>query len=75
MDLDTLDQLIGGVPVSEQLDAALECMATKDHVHTQYITRDEFEELQTKIDMLIDLVGDVPISAQIDAAIKNIAKG
>ena len=50
-------------------------MATKDHVHTQYITRDEFEELQTKIDMLIDLVGDVPISVQIDAAIKYIAKG
>lgn len=67
----TLDSLIGDVPVSEQLGAALERMAMKDHIH-DYATRDEVEDLKRKIDMLIDLVGDIPISEQINMAVKNI---
>jgi len=68
---DTLDNLIGDVPVSEQLGAALERMAAKDHVHDNYVTRDEVEELKQKIELLIDMVGDTPISEQIYAAIRN----
>lgn len=71
MNLDTLDNLIGDVPVSEQLSAALERMALKDHTH-DYATREEVEELKKKVEMLIDLVGDAPISEQITLALKNI---
>lgn len=67
----TLDNLIGDVPVSEQLGAALERMAPKDHTH-DYATREEVDELKRKIDMLINLVGDTPISEQVYIAVKNI---
>lgn len=66
---DTLDNLIGDVPVSEQLGAALERMAFKDHAH-DYATRNEIEELKRKIEMLIDLVGDIPVSEQINKAME-----
>lgn len=72
MNTDTLDNLIGDVPVSEQLGAALERMAPKDHTHSEYATREEIEDLKRKVDMLIDLVGDKPISEQIYTAINNI---
>lgn len=68
----SLDSLIGDVPVSEQLAAALERMAPRDHGHTDCATRDEVEELKKKIDMLIDLIGDTPVAEQINAAINNI---
>lgn len=71
MNIDTLDNLIGDVPVSEQLGAALQRMAAKDHTHDEYATRDEVEELKKKIEMLINLVGDIPISEQIYSAINN----
>lgn len=66
----TIDALIGDVPVSEQLAAALERMAPKDHAHN-YATHDEIEELKRKIDLLMDLVGDTSVSEQIQNAIKN----
>jgi hypothetical protein len=68
----SLENLIGDVPVSEQLAAALERMAPRDHEHTNCATRDEVEELRKKIDMLIDLIGDVSVAEQINAAINNI---
>lgn len=68
---ETLDTLIGDVPVSEQLGAALERMAQVDHVHDEYVTRDEFEQLRKQLEKLIDLVGDAPISEQIYAALNN----
>ena len=67
----TIDNLIGDVPVSEQLAAALERMAPKDHTH-DYATHDEVENLKKKIDLLMDLVGDTSVSEQIQTAIKNI---
>lgn len=66
----TISTLIGDVPVSEQIAAALERMAQKDHVH-DYATRDEIEDLKKKIDLLMDLVGDTSVSEQIQTAIKN----
>jgi len=71
MDQDTIDTLIGDVPVSEQLGAALERMAQKDHTHN-YATHEEVEELKRKIDLLMDLVGDTSVSEQIQNAINNI---
>lgn len=67
---DTLDNLIGDIPVSAQLGAALERMAPKNHAHSDYATRDEVDELKKKIDALIDLVGDSPVSEQINSAIE-----
>ena len=72
MNTDTLDNLIGGVPVSEQLGAALERMATKDHVHSEYASHEEVEDLKKKIEMLLDLVGDTSVADQIAMAINNI---
>lgn len=66
----TIDTLIGDVPVSEQLAAALERMAPKDHTH-DYATRDEVENLKRKIEALMDLIGDTSVADQIAAALKN----
>lgn len=71
MDQNTLDTLIGDVPVSEQLGAALERMASKDHTH-EYATQEEVKELKKKIELLMDLVGDISVSEQIQTAINNI---
>lgn len=68
----TLDTLIGDVPVSEQLCAALERMAPKDHTHEEYAMRDEVEDLKRKIELLMDLVGDTSVANQISIAINNI---
>jgi hypothetical protein len=68
---DTISTLIGDVPVSEQLAAALERMAPRDHAH-DYATHDEIEDLKKKIDLLMDLVGDTSVSEQIQNAIRNI---
>lgn len=68
----TIDSLIGDVPVSEQLSAALDRMATKDHIHSDYVTCEDFYELKRKVDMLVDLIGDTPISEQIYMIINNI---
>ncbi len=70
MNKDTIDNLIGDVPVSEQLAAALERMATKDHTH-DYATHDEVEELKKKIEALMDLIGDRSVADQISEALIN----
>ena len=68
---DTISALVGDVPVSEQLAAALERMAPKDHAHTDCATREEVQELKRKIDLLMDLVGDTSVADQIAMALKN----
>lgn len=67
----TLDNLIGDVPVSEQLAAALERMAQKDHTHSDCATKKEVEELKRKIEVLMDLVGDTRVADQIAMALNN----
>jgi len=66
----TILTLIGDVPVSEQIAAALERMSPKNHTH-DYATLDEVEDLKRKIDMLIGLVGDTSVADQIAMALKN----
>ena len=68
-----INNLIGDTPVSEQLSAALERMAPKDHTH-DYATRDEVEELRRKFEMLADLIGDTSVSEQIALALKVNSK-
>ena len=68
----TIDNLIGDVPVSEQLAAALERMASKDHTHSDCATRVEVEELRRKIDALMDLIGDTSVADQIAIALNHI---
>ena len=68
---ETLSTLVGDVPVSEQLAAALEHMAQKDHTHSDYATRSEVEELIRKIDLLMELVGDTRVADQIAMALNN----
>jgi len=68
----TIENLIGDVPVSEQVAAALEHMAPKDHVHNDYATRGEVEELKQKVEMLMNLVGDTGVADQIAMALNNI---
>lgn len=68
---DTLENLIGDVPVSEQLGAALERMSEKTHTHDEYALRKELEEVKKQIEKLFDLVGDTSVSEQINAAINK----
>ena len=70
MNENTINDLIGDVPVSEQLAAALERMAPKDHTH-DYATRSEIEDLKKKIESLMDLVGDTRVADQITMALKK----
>ena len=70
MNENTMNDLIGDVPVSEQLAAALERMAPKDHTHN-YATHDEVEDLKKKIEVLMDLVGDTRVADQIAMALKK----
>ena len=67
----TIDTIIGDVPVSEQIAAALERMAPKCHEHKDYASRNEVEELKRKIEMLMDLIGDTRVADQIAMALKN----
>lgn len=68
---DTILNLIGDTPVSEQIAMALEHMAPKDHTH-DYATSAEVEELKRKIEVLMDLVGDTRVADQISMALNNI---
>ena len=67
----TIAALIGDVPVSEQIAAALERMAPKCHEHTDCASRNEVEDLKRKVEMLMDLVGDTRVADQIAMAITN----
>lgn len=68
--LEALAPIIGDTPVSEQISTALEPMASKNYVHDNYVTLDDFEELKRKFEALAALIGDTPVSAQISAALK-----
>lgn len=67
MNLDTLLSIIGDIPVSEQIMTAID-----GHIHSDYATKSEVEDLKKKIELLLELVGDYPVSEQIVDAIKNI---
>jgi hypothetical protein len=70
---EAIETLIGDTPVSEQLGAALSYMAPKEHVHDNYITREEYETLRQQVELLLRLVGDTSVAEQINTAI-NTAK-
>lgn len=68
---DAIETLIGDTPVSEQLGAALSYMAPKEHVHDNYITREEYEALRQQVELLLELVGDISVAEQISLALKR----
>lgn len=47
-------------------------MATKEHKHEEYASREEVEELKREVERLTNLIGDVSVSEQISKAIKTI---
>lgn len=67
MNTDTLLNLVGDTPVSEQIAKAIAC-----HDHKDCAKSAEVEELKRKIDMLLELVGDTPVAEQISMALKDI---
>lgn len=69
---EAIDSIIGDTPVSVQLNTALDQMASRDHVHEDYVPRVEFESLKRNVETLIALVGDVPVSEQIANAIEAL---
>lgn len=69
---EAIDNIIGDTPVSVQLNAALNQMARKDHVHEDYVPRVEFESLKRNVETLIALVGDISVSEQISNAIEAL---
>lgn len=68
---DTIEILIGDTPVSEQLGAALSYMAPKEHIHENYVTREEFEAARKQVELLLELVGDTSVAEQIIAALQR----
>ena len=69
---EAIDSIIGDTPVSVQLNTALDQMASRDHVHEDYVPRVEFESLKRNVETLIALVGDVSVSEQIANAIEAL---
>lgn len=68
---DVAETIVGDTPVSVQLNTALSQMATADHVHEEYVTREEFNKLKEIVEQLVTLVGDTSVSEQIAAALKG----
>jgi hypothetical protein len=67
--LDTMENIIGDVPVSSQLSAAINRLADKTHSHDCYATHEEVESLRKEIEKLNQLVGDTTVAEQINAAL------
>ena len=70
---DIFEDIVGDVPVSVQLNAALSRMAERAHAHEEYVPRSEFEELKRVVEELVALVGDESVATQINNAIKPFA--
>ena len=67
--LDNMEHIIGDVPVSSQLSAAINRLADKTHSHDCYATHEEVESLRKEIEKLNQLVGDTTVAEQINAAL------
>ena len=70
--IDEISQIVGDVPVSVQLNDALSQMASKNHIHEDYVPRAEFDALKNQVMEIIALVGDTSVSAQIANAIEAL---
>ena len=70
MNENTIYDLVGDVPVSEQIELALTRVAPKDHTHN-YATLTEVKELKRKVEELMNLVGDTSVADQIAMALKK----
>lgn len=66
---DIIEPIVGDTPVSVQLNAAIDKMASKEDV--QILTA-ELIALRKEVERLSELVGDTTVSEQINIAINNI---
>ena len=65
---DVAEEIIGDTPVSVQLAAALNGMASKEDVNA---LRSDLNALRKEVEKLIELVGDVSVSEQINMVIRQ----
>lgn len=65
---DAIEVMIGDTPVSVQLAAALNGMASKEDVNA---LSSELRALRKDVEKLIDLVGDASVSEQINMVISR----
>lgn len=61
-----ISELVGDTAVSCQLNAAI-----GNHIHKNYVTRDEYNKLKAQVDRLNELVGEIPVAVQINAALSR----
>lgn len=66
---DIIEPIVGDTPVSVQLNAAIDKMASKEDV--QILTA-ELIALRKEVERFSELVGDTTVSEQINIAINNI---
>lgn len=69
--IDDIEKIVGDVPVSVQLNDALSEMSRKDHVHDEYVTLKEFNQLKQIVENLVNLVGDESVAVQINNAMNR----
>lgn len=69
-----INSIVGDTPVSEQLGAALNRMASKQHEHDNYVSREEFDALEKRMQALELMVGDMSVADQINIAINGYIK-
>lgn len=65
--INNINSLVGDTPVAVQIDTAI-----RSHGHENYITREEYEALQKKVEKLLELVGDTPVPEQIITALQSL---
>ena len=63
-----IERIVGDTPVSVQLAAALDEMASKEDMNA---LRSSLNALRDEIEKLTMLVGDIPVSEQINMAINR----
>lgn len=66
---DMIEPIVGDTPVSVQLNAALNKMASKEEVEDMRI---DINVLKKDMEKLMALLGDTSVSEQINMAISNI---
>ena len=69
--INDIEKVVGDVPVSVQLNNALSEMSRKDHIHDEYVTLKEFNQLKQIVEDLVNLVGDESVAVQINNAMNR----
>lgn len=60
-----IQDIVGDTPVPNQLNSAI-----NNHIHKEYVTREEYDALIRSVEILNALVGDTSVASQINAALQ-----